>query len=423
MSNALAIAAVTSVMRDRIQAALSAHFDEFNDVVGLLPDVTSIAPDLITTGVGEPPSVNLYFFGATPNQGWRNVGLPSHSGDGERLTNRPLALDLHYLLTAYGSADLQAEVLLGYAMQRLHEVPVLDRDTIRATLIGDLEASHLADQIEMVKITPETMSTEEISKMWTAFSASYRPSVVYRASVVLIESDEPVRTALPVLTRGRRGPSPVTGLDVEQGPVVVTGLVPPYPTLTEIRPPDAQPAAQLGETVRLLGHHLDGVGHLVLFEHVRQRVTLEVAPDSVAADEIVVTIPAGAPADWPAGLYSLGVSLTRDGSERTTNALPLALAPTIDAANVLVVTVANTTTLTVPVAPQVRPEQMASLVVGQREVPAEDHPAQTSTLTFEIEDIAPDNYFIRLRVDGIESVLIDRSATPPVFDNTQQVTI
>ena len=46
----------------------------------------------------------------------------------------PLALDLHYIITAYGRADFQAEILLGYAMHLLHERPMLDREAIRRAL-------------------------------------------------------------------------------------------------------------------------------------------------------------------------------------------------------------------------------------------------------------------------------------------------
>ena len=51
-----------------------------------------------------------------------------------RLANAPLALDLHYLLSVYSGGDLHAEILLGYAMQLLHEMPVLTRDAIRTAL-------------------------------------------------------------------------------------------------------------------------------------------------------------------------------------------------------------------------------------------------------------------------------------------------
>jgi hypothetical protein len=32
-------------------------------------------------------------------------------------------------------------------------------------------------------------------------------------------------------------------------------------------------------------------------------------------------------------------------------------------------------------------------------------------------------HWLRLRVDGVDSVLVDRSVTPPVYDDTQKVTI
>ena len=69
-----------------------------------------------------------------PNQGLWNAGLPSYSTNGDGQTNPPLALNLHYLLTAYGTADFEAEILLGYAMHILHERPVLDRAAIRRAL-------------------------------------------------------------------------------------------------------------------------------------------------------------------------------------------------------------------------------------------------------------------------------------------------
>ena len=52
-----------------------------------------------------------------------------------------------------------------------------------------------------MKLTPEDLTSEEISKLWTAFQAKYRPTSAYRATVVLIESDQPVKTALPVRSR------------------------------------------------------------------------------------------------------------------------------------------------------------------------------------------------------------------------------
>src|SRR5438477_118399 len=48
---------------------------------------------------------------------------------------------------------------------------------------------------------PDRISTEESSRLWSAFGAHYRPTAAYQASVVLIESRRPTSTALPVRLR------------------------------------------------------------------------------------------------------------------------------------------------------------------------------------------------------------------------------
>src|SRR4030095_303497 len=147
-----------------------------------------------------------------PNEGRRHERVPSRDGAGRtRLSNPPLALDLHYLLSAYGSEDLHADILLGYAMQLLHETPVLGRSAITTALtpppplgtalppaLQALAECGLADQLEQIKITPEYLNTEEVSKLWTAVQSHYRPTAAYLATVVLIESTLPARAPLPV---------------------------------------------------------------------------------------------------------------------------------------------------------------------------------------------------------------------------------
>jgi hypothetical protein len=71
----------------------------------------------------------------------------------------------------------------------------------------------------------------------------------------------------------------------------------------------------------------------------------------------------------------------------------------------------------------VRPEQRAALLLGDREVLAQPHPAATDTLTFVVTAAPTGEHFLRLRIDGVDSLLVDRTATPPVFDSNQRVTI
>ncbi|BAV06604.1 Protein of unknown function [Filimonas lacunae] len=216
MSNALAIAAVTQVLKDLLNDGLIN-----NDVTGSLGTtvtVTTTAPDRVDTSVaGEQSQLNLFMYQVSVNSGWRNHNLPSHNAAGERINNPPLALDLHYLLTAYGATDLHPEILLGYGMQLLHDHPILSREAIRKSLqpvsgdnsfsnlplsLRSLASSKLDEQVELLKITPEQLSAEELSKFWTAFQNKYRPTAAYKVTVVLIESEKSTKVGLPVKERG-----------------------------------------------------------------------------------------------------------------------------------------------------------------------------------------------------------------------------
>jgi hypothetical protein len=55
------------------------------------------------------------------------------------------------------------------------------------------------------------------------------------------------------------------------------------------------------------------------------------------------------------------------------------------------------------------------LILGAREVPAESRTATTGDLQFKVADAAPGAYLIAVRIDGIESPRVDRSASPPAF--------
>ena len=285
MSNALAIGAVTAVLRDLLNNGLIDH--DVSGSVGGNVTVTSLPPDRIPVDNGnEPTQLNWFLHQVTANQGWRNVGLPSRDQAGDRLSNPPLALDLHYLLTAYGEQELHHEILLGYGMQVLHETPVLSRDAIRRSLAAPppvtgsvlppalqaLVAAELADQVEQIKICPEALSTEELSKLWTALQARFRPSAAYQVSVVLIESRRTTKSALPVRLRNVK---------------VFTWRQP----VVEAVEAQAGPSTVIfeGSPLFLRGYQLRGQATRVRFG------TVEVTPPDadVRDDRISVTVPAG----------------------------------------------------------------------------------------------------------------------------------
>lgn len=434
MSNPLAIGAVSAVLRNLLD----------DGVVGAVPglgsvQVTAVAPDQVATDDGDPASINLYLHRVTPNPGWRGAELPAFDSAGRRVAAPPLALDLHYLVTAYGTADFEAEILLGYAMHLLHERPVLDRATVRRALdpsplgagvlpasFQALRAADLADQVEQLTISQEPLDTEEMSRLWSAFQTNHRPTVGYVVTVVLIESTVPTRDALPVLTRGEV--DPVTG--DERGVVVEASLLPALPTVLRLVPPDGEPAVVLGETVRVEGHHLAGTGVEVDLEHrfaddVRT-VVVGTVSDPTGFDLPLPTSP-GADADWPAGLWRVTVRLVPDGTsaERRSNAAGLLLAPEPAVATASVSRDGTTGRVTVDldVHPLVQPGQPVTLALGSDVADAAPVTTATGTLGFSFGVLPSGPQWARLRVDGAESRLVDRSTSPPGYDATQVVAV
>jgi hypothetical protein len=424
MSTALAIGAVSAVLRNILDNGLVGAAP----AVGAPVKVTALAPDLIQLDDGAaPPQLNLFMYRVTPNIGYRNAALPSRDG-AARLTNPPLALNLHYLLTAYGHADLQAEILLGYGMHLLHERPFLDRDTIRKALsftpldpmilpdaFRDPPAANLAEQLEALRITFEPMDTEELSRMWSATQASYRPSAGYEVSVVLIEATEPADSPLPVLTRT------VTA---------TPALVPPYPTITAVEPPDAKEVAELGDVVTLRGHHLAGTSGVVRLSHRLVATPHEINVGNVTdPGSVAITLPTGptANADWPAGIWSVSLEVVPPGEPhaRQTNTVAMLLAPTPDLTDEVLNRDGGTgaVTVTLDVTPDVRPEQVAVLAIGTAEATAATRTADASQLTFEFGALSAGPAWVRLRVDGMESPLVDRSVDPPAFIAGRSVTV
>ena len=203
MSTALAIAATTRVLGDLIVQNINNA--DVGSVLGNPPFLTTRSPDQLESGAEELAQLSLFLYHVTYNQGWREVGLPSRNSSGAPIDRPPLALDLHYLLVAYGGSDYIPQMLLGLGMQALHETPFLTKGEISSVFSGPLGAvdsalatAELADQVEMIKVTPEPLSTEDLSKLWTAFGGKFRPSAGYEATVVLIESTASFQTALRV---------------------------------------------------------------------------------------------------------------------------------------------------------------------------------------------------------------------------------
>jgi hypothetical protein len=140
---------------------------------------------------------------------------------------------------------------------------------------------------------------------------------------------------------------------------------------------------------------------------------------------------------------TLAVQVTPTGSPhsaRTTNESPLPVAPRIvqiegksltpppaDPPGVSRTNVQDglgNLTLHLACEPEVLPDQRAELILDDIALPAAPRPGPTGSLTFTAKGMPAGTFRLRLRVDGVDSLLVDRSeARQPRFDESQRVTI
>jgi hypothetical protein len=138
-------------------------------------------------------TVSIFLHRVTINENFRAA---------QRLTDTPLKqpaifLDLHYLLTYWGSSAQAEQTILGWTLQQLQSAPILDRSVLSSD--GDW------DPTESIQLVLADLSLEDILRIWDALGPKYRLSIAYVARVVRID-----RAAIPA------GPVVATRFTLEQ---------------------------------------------------------------------------------------------------------------------------------------------------------------------------------------------------------------
>ncbi|MFB7495719.1 DUF4255 domain-containing protein [Streptomyces sp. NPDC056161] len=191
MSNALVIAHVSQALALLIESHLQPEIDM----------AVKVEPRKPPADPPTDPTISVFLYQVTPNVSRRNDDLPTRAPDGTLVRRAVAALDLHYVISAYGDeTELVGQRLIGSVVRTLHEIPVLPKDVIE--LAGEkpyLAGSDLAEAAQRVRFTPMVMDVDETSKLWgMLYQTPYALSVVYQASLVLIDGRETPVPAKPV---------------------------------------------------------------------------------------------------------------------------------------------------------------------------------------------------------------------------------
>jgi hypothetical protein len=418
MSDFGAIAAVTEALRNMLSAGLSKVGSNLKPAPG---DVTTESLDKLVGPNQSNPALNLHLYQILPNAHWQNMDIPWKVKPGET-GHTPLALDLRYLLTATKPATAQRD--LGIGMRVLHDNPVIG------------PGGKAVAPFERARISMQPLSLDDMEKLWTGVSIPRLLSVAYEVSVVLIESEVPTRSPLPVLTRGTGSPDSIA---------VQAEL---YPTIERIEIGDrkfdewlrsgsrpGRTAAQIDDKIFLYGQGLAANARAVI-RSLMHAQNPDHSEKRLEADGLIVNERGGltvdlslldfAAATFPAGPCSISLEIERDGQHTDiTNAVPFSLAPKI----ISIVPGAAFTVpqdLTVQFKPPLVENQAATLIVANRQVPPKPPHQGDTSLVFRLEGLDPGKYPARLRIDGVDSMVVPldtviSSTDRPTFSNVVEV--
>ncbi|MFI0793728.1 DUF4255 domain-containing protein [Micromonospora rubida] len=407
MSNTLAVAMVTAALRRILGEALAGVPAGGVDNAR----VTTLRPDMLPAVDGEARGVNILLYEVIVNGHTTNSYLPTRRPDGTLVTRPEQALDLHYLLNFSGDeAALEPQRMLGVIVSTLAAQPVLSRELIRDVIARDTaddpttweQYADLADQVEGIRFTLLPLQLDELSKLWLMFPQSdYRLSVVYEASVVLLDRDLTPLPALPVRSRS------------------ADAITPRLPSISRVAADSAPTDPVLpGTLIRVDGQRLRGP----YVTRVRvDDVETTVPPGSGTDERITLPLPAGV----AAGVRVVQVlhprlvgepPQERFGAESNTE--PVLVRPVVTGPVSAAPGEPGVVEVTVPVDPPVLAGQRVVLILNERHPPADqlgrgyafaapsrEDAASSDTIVVAVRDVVPGGYLVRLQVDGAQSIL------------------
>jgi hypothetical protein len=195
MSNSASIAAVTTALGQRIAQALSGVAN-----LSASPGVRLGVPVVDASFVG----VNLFLYRAYPSGSRRNIDLATRSPDGTLIRHPQAAVDLDYLISFHGDeATLEPQRLLGAVVVALQAAPILTAGDVNNAIVssgefGPLAAAAYDETAEAVRLVLQPQDMEITHRLWALFpSTPYSLSVVYAASVVVMDAELPISPAPP----------------------------------------------------------------------------------------------------------------------------------------------------------------------------------------------------------------------------------
>lgn len=188
MSNFTAIWAVSNTLQTLLNTQLRADSRFSNPFVA----ATLLSPKAVREpdSPASSASVSIWLYRVTRNEHMLNT-RPDRTIPNQ-IPRPPIPVNLYYLITPMNEDPEAQQTVLGKVLQVFNDHPILRGSDLQVSLSGGTEE---------LRLILETLTLEELTRVWDALQEPYQLSVSYLVQVVSIDSsNEPIVTS-PVLTR------------------------------------------------------------------------------------------------------------------------------------------------------------------------------------------------------------------------------
>jgi hypothetical protein len=184
VSGSSVISEVTTELRRQLFDAFTASPDHDLGLTSVESISLTVPKELDQNAVAS-----LYLYRVAIDEHLRNQRPLPDRTDKDLLRRPPTPLRLHYLFTPVSEKEDVNQILVGRLLQHFHDFPTFT--TLSNVPIGDSDGG----APPALRVVPETLTLEQLSQLWTAFSASLRAAAPFRVETVAIDSAQPPRRA------------------------------------------------------------------------------------------------------------------------------------------------------------------------------------------------------------------------------------
>ncbi len=135
--------------------------------------------------------LSIFLYQITENPHMKNQ--PLERIESNRLKYPPLSLNLHYLLTPSTKEtndikDWDTHIILGRAMEILYDNAILEGPVLM-DILKTLNREECYEKIRQIRIILNSLSLDDLTKIWNSLDTPMRLSVCYEVRVIMIESE------------------------------------------------------------------------------------------------------------------------------------------------------------------------------------------------------------------------------------------